>query len=206
MGGKDLLPPVFPIVLYNGKGNWTASLELSEIIEESPIGLRAYRPNLRYFLLDEIRIEDEFLNHTSGTLSEIIRLEKSTNTNEVREIVGRLTESLKHEKYTGLRRALTVWINRVIIKGLSSQEKFCEATELKEINNMLAETVEQWTRDWMQQGMQRGAGKLLLRQVKRRFGCMPKWVEEKITGADESMIEQWADNILDVDAIEDVFR
>ncbi len=39
---NELLPPVFPLVLYNGLGRWTAARELSELIMPLSVGLRDY--------------------------------------------------------------------------------------------------------------------------------------------------------------------
>jgi hypothetical protein len=52
------LPPVLPIVLYNGVKPWDAAEELDELIETVPPGLEAYRPSLRYLLLDEGRFSE----------------------------------------------------------------------------------------------------------------------------------------------------
>ncbi len=50
---SGLLPPVFPIVLYNGERKWTAACEVSELVEAVPGGLEHYRPQMRYCLLEE---------------------------------------------------------------------------------------------------------------------------------------------------------
>jgi predicted transposase YdaD len=42
------LPPVLPVVLYNGKPRWTAAEEIAELIEAVPGELGHYRPRLRY--------------------------------------------------------------------------------------------------------------------------------------------------------------
>jgi len=56
------LPPVFPVVLYNGSKPWTAPLDVFEMITSEPRGfLRAYQPHLRYYLVDEARYTDEQL-------------------------------------------------------------------------------------------------------------------------------------------------
>ena len=56
-GAKDLLPPVLPIVLYNGESRWTAPQDIGELIDHLPggIGLGSFRPQMRYLLLDEQR-------------------------------------------------------------------------------------------------------------------------------------------------------
>ena len=38
-----------------------------------------------------------------------------------------------------------------------------------------------------------GTAGLLLRQIQKRFGQVPSWVEEKIPQADEAQLEQWGD-------------
>jgi hypothetical protein len=47
------LPPVVPIVLYNGRRRWTAPLTVEEVVEPLPRSLASYGPRLRYVLLDE---------------------------------------------------------------------------------------------------------------------------------------------------------
>jgi hypothetical protein len=44
---------VLPIVLYNGEARWDGACELTDLIEPVPGGLGAYRPQLRYLLLDQ---------------------------------------------------------------------------------------------------------------------------------------------------------
>lgn len=49
-GGK--LPPVLPIVLYNGETHWNAALDIGELVETMNGGLERYCPQLHYLLLD----------------------------------------------------------------------------------------------------------------------------------------------------------
>ena len=42
------LPPVLPIVLYNGTARWTAPLDLSELIPPLPGSLQRFVPRLEY--------------------------------------------------------------------------------------------------------------------------------------------------------------
>jgi len=53
--GNQKLPPVFPLVLYNGSKKWTGATAVEELIESVPGGLSKYRPTLSYLLLDESR-------------------------------------------------------------------------------------------------------------------------------------------------------
>jgi len=47
------LPPVLPVVLYNGETRWSAAQNVAELVEQVPGGLEHYCPNLSYLLLDE---------------------------------------------------------------------------------------------------------------------------------------------------------
>ncbi|MCY4660758.1 MAG: Rpn family recombination-promoting nuclease/putative transposase [Acidobacteria bacterium] len=47
------LPPVLPIVIYNGRTPWTAPTDLADLFEKTDVAaLARYRPSLRYFLVD----------------------------------------------------------------------------------------------------------------------------------------------------------
>lgn len=46
------LPPIFPIVLYNGDGRWGAATDLAELIEDEP-SLGDYALHFRYYKLAE---------------------------------------------------------------------------------------------------------------------------------------------------------
>ena len=55
---NDKLPPVLPIVIYNGARRWNAPTGLHELIATSPsTALVVYQPSLRYFLLDHGRVQ-----------------------------------------------------------------------------------------------------------------------------------------------------
>ena len=59
----------------------------------------------------------------------------------------------------------------------------------------------------MEQGMQQGEGKLLERQINRRFGMqvMTESLRHKLATTRVEELEQWADNILDANTLNEVF-
>jgi len=54
--GNGKLPPVLPLVLYNGERAWNASRDIGSLIQHIPGGLEQYRPDFQYLLIDEIKI------------------------------------------------------------------------------------------------------------------------------------------------------
>ncbi len=55
------LPPVLPVVLYNGRRRWEASAEMSDLIQRVSGGLERYRPRISSLLLDEGQYRDKEL-------------------------------------------------------------------------------------------------------------------------------------------------
>ena len=78
------LPPVFPLVLYNGNKPWRAPQEVAALIEALPGGLAQYRPQLRYLLLDESRYTEQDLPASKNLAAALFRLENSGAPDELR--------------------------------------------------------------------------------------------------------------------------
>ena len=81
-----------------------------------------------------------------------------------------------------------------------------EMNELQEVQTMLAERVLEWTEEWKEQGLQQGELLLLKRQLARRFGVLPPWVEARLAQAERTQLEQWVEVILDANTLEEVFQ
>lgn len=176
----EQLPPVFPIVLYNGQNRWTARQDIADLIAPMPPSLARYRPSHRYFLVDEGKVPMETLGANSGLANLLIRLERSNGPEELQTAVKDLIEHVKEPKYLSLRRAFTVWIRRVILRRMVLEEPIPEVADLQEVDNMLAERVTQWTEKWKREGrvegrvegMQENAQRMLLKALKMRFGAV----------------------------------
>ena len=52
LGDDGRLPPVLPVVLYNGRPRWSAPVEMGDLIAPAEEALGCYQPSQRYFLLD----------------------------------------------------------------------------------------------------------------------------------------------------------
>jgi hypothetical protein len=57
-----------------------------------------------------------------------------------------------------------------------------------------------------EEGVQQGIALTLYRQLRRRFGEPPAWVETKLQEGTVPQLEQWADQLLDADTLEAVFK
>ncbi len=156
VGPAGLLPPVVPIVLYNGLARWRAAVDVAGLVVAGPGGLAAYRPQLRYLLIDEGAVPAEALPETRNLVAALFRLEHSRQPEDVRRVVERLIEWLARPEQVSLRRAFTVWLRRVLLPVRLRGAHVPEVSDLQEVRSMLAERVIEWTLDWKQQGIEEG--------------------------------------------------
>ena len=55
-------------------------------------------------------------------------------------------------------------------------------------------------------GLQEGKMEVLRRQMQRRFGALPSWAEERLTGRSTAELEELIDRVLDAQSLEDVLK
>ncbi|MFM8330700.1 MAG: Rpn family recombination-promoting nuclease/putative transposase, partial [Candidatus Methylumidiphilus sp.] len=196
------LPPVLPVVIYNGGPRWTAPTELAQLVEPMPTALRHYQPNLHYWLLDENRLPAPTLP-SENAVTALLLLERSRAPADVLAALDKLLRWLDAEAQRPLRRAFAIWVQRVLLRERLAGQALAESNELNELNevrDMLAERVKEWTEQWkqeglaegrqegLQEGLQRGRvegeADLLLRQLGRRFGPVSEATRQRVAAAD----------------------
>lgn len=216
-GGKDRLPPVLPIVLYNGGQRWTAATEIGELIQHIPGGLGKYRPRMQYLLLSEREYSDEELSGINNLVNALFRLENSRNPQHLLDVVTLLLQWLSGPDQDSLRRAFTVWFRRVLFPDRTTEEDIPILEELGEVKNMLAERVKEWNRQSMQKGLQqgmqkglqkglqKGASDLLRDQLETKFGGLSTELRTRLEHADVKQIKEWSRKILTAQKLSDIF-
>ncbi len=185
LSANGRLPPVLPLVLYNGATPWSAALNLESLIEPAPSALEPYRPQQAYLLLDERRLAERADLPVRNLSAALFRLEASRDAAQAMAILTALVEWLQSPEHASLRRAFGIWLARVFLPKRLPQVALPPINDLIEVNTMLAENLEAWTDQWLHQGWEkgrkegreegRGEGRdavrhLLLRQVSRRMG------------------------------------
>src|SRR5438046_1020690 len=150
------LPPVVPIVLYNGRGRWTAAQSVESLLETIPRSLASYCPRLRYVLLDEGRYAEHELAPLRNLVAALFRLENSREPEDVQRVLGALIDWLRAPQDDSLRRAFTVWLRRVLLPARLPDVEIPDVYDLVEMHTMLAERVIEWTQQWKEQGLQEG--------------------------------------------------
>jgi hypothetical protein len=209
------LPPVLPVVLYNGDRRWAAPLVLDELVglpENSP--LWRWQPNMRYHMVDEGAFGDEDLAGRDTLPSLLFRLENSPDPEQVVALADALVAwFVRHPGFEGLRAIFAELLGGLLgplAPGMVVPE------ELLEVRNMLATRAEAWKQQWLQEGEQRGRQEgeqrgrregeaaLLVRLLEHRFGVLPGWARDRIATGDAVALEEWGLRVFDAGSLEDV--
>lgn len=188
---EGLLPPVLPLVLYNGIARWDGAQDVSELIESVPGGLERYRPQLRYCLLDEGRIAASDLEPLQNLAAALFRLERSRGPEDVQRVLEALLQWLDVPALSELRRSFGVWMREVLLPARVPGAVIPQMSDLEEVKSMLAERVVEWTQEWKQEGFEEGLRQgiantaatlrgMLLASLEERFGALPEEVRRQV--------------------------
>jgi predicted transposase YdaD len=204
--GWRKLPLVIPVVVYNGWEPWNVATDLGSMIGELDPSAEIYRPQLRYRLVNEAAYSPEELAELDSPVADLFRIEKSRDWFEVRTSVHRLRQSIPPGE-ASLRQAFETWLRKLVLPRLGlSQEEASAASTLEEIETMLADSIDRWNREIREEGRQEGEARLVLRQLRLKFGPLNPETEERVRSADADRLLEWGERILTAESLQDVFR
>ena len=167
---SDALPPVFPIVLYDGSERWTAVQDVARLSAPPGAYLAPYQPSQRYFLLD-VRGYTDSLPEGRNRVAELIRLARSRGLKEMATMFAGLAESLsepEHE-HEGLIRAFWEWLDNVHLPAQGLDVELPALKNWREAGTMMNEAVNDWTAPWREEGRAEGRAEVIRRMAARKF-------------------------------------
>ena len=174
--GHGVLPPVLPVVIYNGRRRWTAPVEMRELVAAGSELLAPYQPSQRYYLLDATHAVDSDL--PSGNLvSALVGLEKTRDRARLAGPVKVLTDLLRAVDDDHLKQVFATWLHQGLrVSGRLPAGGRDPLAQLQETQTMLEENMREWTREWLEQGRAQGIEQgieqeraLLCRLAARKF-------------------------------------
>jgi hypothetical protein len=217
------LPPILPVVLYNGDRRWTAPVTLQNLVAlpaESP--LWQWQPTMRYDVVDEGAFPEDDLARRDALVALLFRLESSPDPEQAVALADAVLAWFRRHPGFEALRAIFAELLGATLAPLAPDIRVPE--ELLEVRNMLATRAETWKRQWLEEGEQKGRqvgrqegeqkgrhegrqegeAALLLRQLERRFGALPASVRDRIATADTASLEEWGLRVLDATSLDDV--
>jgi hypothetical protein len=214
------LPPIFPVVVYNGDRSWAMPIDLSGLVglpDGSP--LWRWQPNIRYHILDEGAFGDADLTRRDTLAALLFRLENSRDPAQIVATVDAVIDWFRrHDGFDALKPLFAALTGRVVEMAEGANPGVRVSENLLEVRTMLATRAAEWKQQWgkearekgLQEGLEEGrraAGVgILTRLLEHRFGALPDAAKDRIAKADTSVLEEWSLRVLDADRIDDVLR
>lgn len=190
---REGLPPILPIVLYNGNVRWNAPEDIYEMIKpEPPVFLRQYQPHLRYYLIDEGRYSEAELAQCSSPLSGVFSVENAgTSWEALQAAVDRVVSIIRaNPDKDRIDRILTRWIKRHLQRLGTTTINLEALNSLVEDKNMLAENLQNLVKkerlEGLQQGLQQGiqeGGQIVSQQIAQKLIALGILTDEQVAEA-----------------------
>jgi len=210
---KGRLPPVLPIVLYNGHRRWTAPTNIADLIPPLPSPMNGYVPQAKYLLIDENTCIDHPLPSVRNLVAALFRLERPRSPNDIIDLIGLLAEWLKDQP--DLARAFSVWISAKLHRNPVLRGLIQPTENLLEIKAMLSkhDPWARWAQEYkaegellgLEKGMEKGLTEALLIQLKARFAPLPDWVAPQLAQASKSQLEVYLTRLLSAATLDELF-
>ena len=110
------MPPILPVVEYNGERSCWAPMEFRDLVEEVPESFRPYVPSMKCCHVDEKRWPaKELMGLAENVAALIMRTEQSDTPESFRGIVEDLRQWLSGSADQELVRDLLSWYSKVVI-------------------------------------------------------------------------------------------
>lgn len=198
------LPPVLPLVLFNGEPRWNAPADTADLIALPPDSpLWPWQPKVRYYVLDMGAVPGKALAGRESLAALLFRLEQRHQPEKLAGLVDEVIDWFRgHPGFQDLKALFTELV-RQAIEGLG--EAIAIPAELEEMKTVLATQGPEWIRQWKAEGKTEGKADTLLRQMTRRFKTLPPGVEERVRAASSDQLDEWLDRFVDARELEDVF-
>lgn len=210
-----LLPPVLPLVLYNGVPRWSASLDLAALFMEAPAELIPFQPSQRYVLIDQQRLDPAALGAKSTLLALLFRVELSSASEIKNDVLPALLTWFNDAPQASLMRSVEVWLACLAKRrGEPASFTFDSAEELTDMGRKYATWAEEFEDIGFQKGNEQGKleGQLsALREVltnllRKRFGELPEPAGQRIGQAGQAELQRWCERSIDAPGLDAVFR
>lgn len=218
LGPDGLLPPVLPIVLYNGEPRWKAATSLDALLPRVPAFLAPLQPSMRYLLIDEGACTPAtFARLPRNLVAAIFQLEQPHTLDGVQRIVAEVEAATRDPEYATVRRVIAIWLRAALRRNRKSPILLPELDDLQELKIMLSQRIEKWAKEFQAEGEKKGRiegrlegrmegeARMLERLLSRRFGELPPWIRQRLSSASEVQLEQWGEAVIDAESLTAIF-
>lgn len=182
------LPPIVPIVLYNGKRRWTASRQFRQVIAREQL-FGSQLIDFEYLLIDVVRYKQEDLLELTNTIGAVFYIDQARDKNELLNRLEQLTDIVKVLPEEERDRLFT-WMDRIVSRKLRGSRKsiteFIHKTGGTTMS--LEQTLDAIERKAKKEGKKEGKEEVAKHMLAE--GANVAFIS-KVTGFSPEQIEQW---------------
>ena len=183
-----LLPPLFPLVFYNGVPPWNAQCELGRMVAPAPRGAGRFQVSQRYCVIDQRRLDRHALEGNGHVLSLLFQLELAQSPAVLRQVLVALAAWFEQDPQAPLRRSVRAWLGHQVgrcvarlgvhIADLAKELAMSEMKEFVDFGEMLVyhgreEGLAQGRAEGRAEGKAEGQREVLRLILAKRFGPLP---------------------------------
>ena len=157
IGLDGLLPPVLPVVLYNGDAPWRSASQVGDLIAATKPALAPFQPSQRHIVLDERRAPADD-PHLGDQTRAMVLVEQSSTAAELAQAAAFLADRLRGGR-DELKQAFAAWLEALLrqLEGGAGAEESAESElSLEEVTMTLEERVAEWPKPYIRQGQEQG--------------------------------------------------
>ena len=148
------LPPVLPVVLYNGNPRWHAPCSLDALVK-APDYLQPWQPKFEFLLLDEGAYDRNTLEAKDLFLAAIFELDGPAEVESITAAAQKLAKLWQqHPLSEEVGKALKAWIIEALEQQQVGPDKIEELT--KGDIRMFGEKFVLWEQQTLQKGLEKG--------------------------------------------------
>jgi len=153
VSSPDILPAVFPLLLYNGDAKWTAPENIDQLIESAIPP--EFIPHFRYFKISENEFSKEDLLKIKNAVGALFLVE-NLDKNEIEPYLNEIFEIMKNQQKEVVTEFVRFVKNYFLSEPEINEEINKYDNEMRGNANMLAKTVELWKEELLLTGEQKG--------------------------------------------------
>ncbi len=159
---SDTADPVLHVVVYNGDNRWDAPVTLAGLVERTEQDGAAHLA-LSYEVLDLVAVRGDALPRTN-LLRWVAEVEQSVQAGALPERVRELGEWLAEAGEPGLTRTFDLWLGAL---GRKWGVELPSIREYEEASAVLAEKIDRWGAEILEQGIEQGIERGIEQGVER---------------------------------------
>ncbi len=213
------VPPIFPVVLYQGRERWKHPLSLGELYDKGRLPAGGPLPLESHFSLINLQdLADDLLRSWASrgrpeVSLALLSMKHAWDRNFLTLLAtwGDIVAAV-YRAQAG-RILLTAFVNYFLAVADAHHDELAkllvpmtEPRVKKMIKTEAERLVEEGIRQGRHEGERKGEARALLRLLEKRFGTLGESVAQKVSEAELNDLSRWFDRALEVDELPQVFE